>query len=340
MAVSYHPTAVHMGEDAMDTLTQFSGQRVLIITDAFLATTDLVANAKARLGQHVHIFDGVIPDPTTETVAEIVRMSNQVRPEVVIAIGGGSPIDAAKGGLLAINHNGHSPTFIVIPTTCGSGSEVTPFTIITDQNGTKNALVTDDVLPEIAILTPEAVATLPAHIAAETGMDALTHCFEAYTSTDAQIFSDMWAMHAIELLFTHLVPSYQGNQESREIQLYASTMAGFAFSEAGLGIVHSMAHATGARLHLVHGRINSVLLPRVLAFNAGLPNPSTPEELRVVQRLAAVADHIGIAKQTPVESANAVINRIVEIRQTLGIADTLTGLGASEAPSPALFDDL
>ena len=340
MSVSHNPTAVHFGPTACEALKLYADQSVLIVTDAYLATTPLVADVKARLGRNVHIFDKVTPDPSTQTVAQIYATAKRVNPEVILAIGGGSPIDAAKGGLLALQREGEWPKFVVIPTTCGSGSEVTPFTIITDQHGTKNALITCDLLPERAILTTKAVETLPAHIAAETGMDALTHCLEAYLANRAEIFSDTWALRGMELLFEHLVPSYQGNQESREIQLYASTMAGFAFSEAGLGIVHSLAHAAGARLHLPHGRLNSVLLPKALEFNAGLPNPSSAEELRVVERLAALAARLGFAKQTPVESAYAVIQRVAEIRATLGIADTLTGLGASEAPSPTLIDDL
>lgn len=340
MSICHAPTAVHMGENACDALDVYANRKVLIITDAYLATTPLVADAKRRLGNHVHIFDGVTPDPTTDTVAQITIVARQVQPEVVVAIGGGSPIDAAKGGLFAMHQDGNHPTFVVIPTTCGSGSEVTPFTIITDMYGTKHALVSDDILPDAAILTPKAVASLPAHICADTGMDALTHCLEAYTSSDACIFSDTWALRAMEILFEHLIPSYHEDQESRELQLYASTMAGFAFSAAGLGIVHSMAHATGARAHLAHGRLNAVLLPKVLAFNAGLPNPTSPQELRVVERLAALAARLGLAKGTPVESTRALIDRVIEIRTAIGIADTLSGIGASEAPSPSLFDEL
>lgn len=340
MSVSHHPTAVHFGPTACDALKLYANQTILIVTDAFLATTPLVADVKRRLGHKVHVYDAVTPDPSTGTVAAIYAMAKRVQPEVILAVGGGSPIDAAKGGLLALQREGCTPKFAVIPTTCGSGSEVTPFTIITDERGTKNALITCDVLPERTILTTQAVETLPAPIAAETGMDALTHCLEAYTANRAGIFSDTWALRGMELLFEHLVPSYQGDLASREIQLYASTMAGFAFAEAGLGIVHSLAHAAGARLHLPHGRLNSVLLPKVLEFNAGLPHPTSAEELRVVERLAALATRLGLAKQTPVESVYALIQRISEIRATIGIADTLTGLGASEAPSPTLLDDL
>lgn len=340
MSVSHHPTALHFGPDACEALNEYAGASVLLVTDAFLATTPLVADIVRRLGHKVTIFDGVKPDPTTDTVAQIFKLVKTVKPEVLVAVGGGSPIDATKGALLAMHSNGMYPKFVVIPTTCGSGSEVTPFTIITDMQGTKHALISDELLPERAILTTKAVESLPAHICAETGMDALTHCLEAYLASSADIFADSWALRGMEILFEHLIPSVQGNQESRELQLYASTMAGLAFAEAGLGIVHSLAHAAGARLHLAHGRLNSVLLPKVLEFNAGLPHPTSPEELRVVERLAALATRLGLAKHSPVESAYAIIQRVAEIRATVGIADTLSGLGASEAPSPALIDDL
>lgn len=340
MASINEPTFVHFGDHALESLRAFKGQRVLIVTDSFLRTTPLMKTVVGSLGLNVHIFDEVKPDPTTETVGHLVDLALRIDPDVMIAIGGGSPIDAAKGCVLVMAQRDDRPHFVVIPTTCGSGSEVTPYLVLTDDEGTKLAFTDHTTTPDEAILSYAAVETLPASICADTGMDALTHAFEAYLSKTADVFSDTWAIRAIELLSANLVDSVAGNREARSTQLYASTMAGYAFARAGLGIVHSLSHAVGGHFHKPHGRVNAVLLTAVLEFNAGLPSPSSDEELRVVTRLAALAQRLGFAKDTPVESAKAVIDHVAQLRAGVGIPDSISGLGVSETPSPSLLDEL
>lgn len=266
-------THVRIGADALSALDQFATRRVFLVTDAFLATTPVFADVESRLGDRVTRFTDVVPNPTIATVSKGVGAYLQARPDVVVAYGGGSVMDAAKAMHKAALDSGFGATagLVAIPTTSGSGSEVTSFAVLTDERThTKIPLVSPDMVAKLAILDPDAVVGVPPRITADSGMDVLTHAVEAYVSLGACDFSDALAEKAVELVFAHLVRCYThgDDRDARGHMHNASCLAAMAFDNVGLGITHSLAHALGGRFPIAHGRLNAMLLPHVVTFNA------------------------------------------------------------------------
>jgi len=260
---------LYFGTGALEALRELGGKRVLVVTDGFLASSGLLDKVRVNLpGCAVTVFDKVTPDPSVELVAQGVRELQRCAPEVILAFGGGSPMDCAK----AIRYfSGQSIPLWAIPTTAGTGSEMTAYAVLTDtEKAVKHPLVADSLLPEFAVLDASLLAGVPPGVTADTGMDVLTHAAEAYVSLRATAFTDALAEKAFVLAWENLPNAYRaaGESPAKEAMLYASCMAGMAFNAAGLGICHSLAHALGGRLHLPHGRLNAILLPRVVAFNA------------------------------------------------------------------------
>ena len=277
---------LYFGPDALGALKELSGRRVLIVTDGFLASSGLLDKVRVHLsGCDVTVFDQVTPDPTVELVARGVQLLREVQPEAVIAFGGGSPMDCAKA--IRWSAGGFVPLWAV-PTTAGTGSEMTSYAVLTDSSqGLKYPLVDDTLLPEHAVLDPSLLAGIPPAVTADTGMDVLTHAAEAYVSPKATPFTDALAEKAFVMAYDNLPGAYRGDLERRGVLLYASCMAGMAFNAAGLGICHSLAHALGGRLHLPHGRLNAILLPHVIRFNAA--------NKEAAQRYAKLAKLCGLA---------------------------------------------
>ena len=248
------------------------------------------ANLK-EAGMEVQLFEGVEPDPSVETVMRGAAAMTEFQPDWIVAIGGGSPIDAAKAMWafyeypettfedLCVPFN--FPTlrtkaqFCAIPSTSGTATEVTAFSVITDyQKGIKYPLADFNITPDVAIVDPDLAETMPKKLTAHTGMDAMTHAIEAYVSTLHCDYTDALALHAIKMISNDLVDSYNGDMEARDRMHNAQCLAGMAFSNALLGIVHSMAHKTGAAYsggHIVHGCANAMYLPKVIKFNAVEP---------------------------------------------------------------------
>ena len=261
------PTTVCFGPGALDALGELAGRRVLVVTDAFLARSGLLDQILSRLtGCTVETFTDVVPDPPLEVVAKGVHKVEEFRPDALVAFGGGSPMDCAK----AMAHfSTLRPPLWAIPTTAGTGSEVTSFAVLTDsQRGIKYPLVDNSLLPQTAVLEPSFLTGVPPSVTADTGMDVLTHAAEAYVANHATPYSDALAEKAFALAWENLPAAFRGELEAKANMLLASNLAGLAFNAAGLGICHGLAHTLGGRYHVPHGRLNAMLLPHVIRFNA------------------------------------------------------------------------
>lgn len=345
--------------------------RVLIVTDPTMVKLGYVEKAEYFLRRRerpvaIEVFSDVEPDPSVETVERGTALMRQFQPDCIIALGGGSPMDAAKGMWLfyeypdtdfeAIKRKfldirkrvykypnlGRKAKFVAIPTTSGTGSEVTPFAVITDKkNGnTKYPLADYELTPDVAIVDPEYVYSLPKTAVADTGMDVLTHAIEAYVSVMANDYTDGLAMKAVQLVFQYLEPSFRdGDELSREKMHNASTMAGMAFANAFLGINHSLAHKWGGAYHTAHGRTNAILMPHVIRYNAQKPTKfaSFPKYGRYVadERYAEIARTLGLPARTTEEGVNSLIAAVRKLNATLGIPESFQALGVVE---PAAFE--
>ena len=277
---------LYFGGEPLAALKELAGRRVLVVTDSFLAASGLLDRVKSRLSGPVEVFDRVEPDPSLQLVARGVAQAEAFRPEAILAFGGGSPMDCAK----AIRHfRGVACPLWCVPTTAGTGSEVTSFAVLTDtEKGVKHALVDDALLPDVAILAPEFLAGVPPRVTADTGMDVLTHAAEAYVARRANSFTDALAEKAFTLAWVALPAAYRGEMGAKAAMLEASCLAGMAFNAAGLGVCHSMAHALGGAYHLPHGKINAILLPKVIAWH-GECVPACREKYSHLAKLCGLA---------------------------------------------------
>ena len=341
--------------------------RAFIVTDpgmVSLGYVDKILYYLRKRTEHVHceIFSDVEPDPSIETVKRGAQMMDEFKPDVIIALGGGSAMDAAKGMWLFYEHpdvdfnslrlrfldirkrafkfpkRGNKAQLVAIPTTSGTGSEVTSFAVISDKkNNMKYPLADYELTPNIAIIDPQFVMSLPKSATADTGLDVLTHALEAYVSVMASDYTDGLAMKAIQLVFKYLPRAYKNgaeDAEAREKMHNASCMAGMAFTNAFLGLNHSIAHKIGGEYHVPHGRANAVLLPHVIKYNASTPSKfvSFPKYKKFIadEKYAEIAAFLGLPAKTTEEGVQSLINAVIDLMKEVNEPLSFSECGIDE----------
>jgi len=318
-------TDVNFGVGALDCLRLLSGSEAFVVADEMMEKLGFVKSVIDTLqatGFTCMTFKDVLPDPDIKMVTRGLERMMVQSPDVIVAVGGGSVIDTAKGILYtyAKLHEDAMvklPKLVAIPTTSGTGSEVTAFSVIT-VNGEKLCLVDELMTPDYAIVDPNFVSSVPESVTADTGLDALSHAIEAYVSTQATDFTDALAEKAIKLLFDYLLPICSNGRDmvGREKVHNASCMAGIAFTNASLGITHSIAHAVGGLFHLPHGRAIGIMLPHVVAYNADLANGA---ETLAAKKYAHLAKIIGLPTTNTIEGCQNFICAIQVLLKELGV---------------------
>lgn len=340
------PRDIYYGKDSLEVLKTVKGKKAILVIGGGsmkrAGFVDKIIGYLKEAGIETKLFEGVEPDPSVETVMKGAAAMREFEPDLIVALGGGSPIDAAKAMWVFYEYPDTTfeeiiqpfsfpelrkkAKFIAISSTSGTATEVTAFSVITDYaKGIKYPLADFNITPDIAIVDPALVATLPPHLVAHTGMDALTHAIEAYVSTLNSPFTDPLAIKAIQMVNEHLIKSFSGDMNSREEMHYAQCLAGEAFSNALLGIVHSLAHKTGAAFstgHIPHGEANAIYLPYVIKYNAKDPVAA--------KRYAEIARRMGLPGASEKALINSLVEKIDDFNVKLNIPKTLKDFGIEE----------
>ena len=344
------PRDLYHGKGSMEVLKTLKGKKaVIVVGGGSMKRNGFLQKAEDYLkeaGMEVMLIEGVEPDPSVTTVMNGAEKMIEFQPDWIVAMGGGSPIDAAKAmwikyehpdctfedmckvfGIPELRQKAH---FVAIPSTSGTATEVTAFSVITDYDkGIKYPLADFEITPDIAIVDSELAETMPQKLTAHTGMDAMTHAIEAYVSTANCDYTDPLAIHAIEMIQKELIPSYNGDMEARAKMHNAQCLAGMAFSNALLGIVHSMAHKTGAIFqdfgaHIIHGAANAMYLPKVIAFNA--------KDETAKKRYGVIADYMKLGGESDDEKVQLLIAFLRKMNDDLNIPQCIKNYGADSYP--------
>ena len=349
------PRDIYHGENALEALKTFKGKKAFVCVGGGsmkrFGFLDRVVQYLQEAGMEVKLFEGIESDPSVDTVMKGAKEMQDFGPDWIVAIGGGSPIDAAKAMWIKYEYPDCTfedmckvfgiPTlrnkakFCAISSTSGTATEVTAFSIITDyEKGIKYPIADFEITPDVAIVDSALAQTMPKKLVAHTGMDALTHAIEAYVSTANCDYTDPLALHAIEMIRDDLVDSYNEDKNARNEMHNAQCLAGMAFSNALLGIVHSMAHKTGAIFgdlgaHIIHGAANAMYLPKVIAFNA--------KDETAKKRYAKIADVIGLSGHTDDEKVKALITYVRGLNDKLNIPHCIKNYGADSYPTEQGF---
>ncbi|WML24653.1 1-propanol dehydrogenase PduQ [Neobacillus sp. OS1-33] len=332
-------TKVYLNRQSLQYLKQIKGSRAFIVSDSIMESLGYLQQVVDYLNEaeiSSTIYTGVRPDPDVALITEGLKLFRESGADVLIAIGGGSAIDSAKGILYFAWKLGSTsgeeiqkPLFIAIPSTSGTGSEVTDFSVITSE-GEKVVIIDEFIAPDIAILDSTCIQHVPPRVIADTGIDVLVHAIEAYVSTKANDFSDALAEKAIKLIFENLENLFKDpkNDEARDRVLNASCLAGMAFSNTGLGINHSLAHAFGATFHISHGRSNALLLNAVMEYNADLSGSAANSAADRYSKLAGILQKPARTKR---EGAVHFMLAVKQLKKALGVENQIRALGIDQA---------
>jgi len=372
------PSRIYFKQNAItEGLKDLAGKkRAFIVTDTFLYDNGYVTKVTKtldKLGIQSEIFADVKPDPDLETIYKGLDILNVFKPDVIIALGGGSPMDAAKIMWLMYEQPlakfsdlamrfmdirkriykfpqlGKKAFFVAIPTTSGTGSEVTPFAVVTDEKtGAKYPIADYELTPDMAIIDPDMVMHMPKTLTAFSGIDALVHAIEAYVSVMATDYTNGLCLEAIRIIFKYLPAAWAegaANPKAREKMAYASTMAGMAFANAFLGICHSMAHKLGSAFHVPHGLANALLISDVIRFNAveaptkqaAFPQYKYP---LAIERYARIADYLGLGGKTPAQKVEKLIEAVEDLKKKIDIPANLKDAGVDEKAFMDTLDEL
>ena len=349
------PRDIYHGKGSLENLKNLTGKKAIIVVGGgAMKRNGFLDKAVAYLeeaGMEVRLFEGVEPDPSVETVMKGAAAMQEFEPDWIVAMGGGSPIDAAKAMWIKYEYPETTfedmckvfglpklrtkAKFCAIPSTSGTATEVTAFSIITNyQDGIKYPIADFEITPDVAIVDSELAETMPKKLVAHTGMDAMTHAVEAYVSTCNCDYTDPLAIFAIKMIQSDLVPSYNGDMEKRASMHNAQCLAGMAFSNALLGIVHSMAHKTGAAFadygsHIIHGAANAMYLPKVIAFNA--------KDETAKKRYGVIADFMGLGGESDDEKVALLIDFLRGMCDELNIPHCIKNYGADGLPAETGF---
>ena len=349
------PRDLYHGKGSLEALKSFKGKKAIVCVGGGsmkkFGFLDKAVSYLKEAGMEVQLFEGIEPDPSVETVMKGAQAMLDFQPDWIVAIGGGSPIDAAKAmwikyeypditfeemckvfGIPELRRKAH---FCAISSTSGTATEVTAFSIITDyQKGIKYPIADFEITPDVAIVDPELAETMPKKLVAHTGMDAITHAIEAYVSTANCDYTDPLALHAVKMIKADLVGSYNGDMAKRDSMHNAQCLAGMAFSNALLGIVHSMAHKTGAAFadygaHIIHGAANAMYLPKVIKFNSKDPTAK--------KRYGEIADFIQLGGKNDDEKVDLLIAMLRKMNDDLNIPHCIKNYGADSYPTEQGF---
>ena len=349
------PRDLYHGKGALEALKDFEGKRAMVCVGGGsmkrFGFLDRAVQYLKEAGMEVELIEGIEPDPSVETVMKGAEKMMAFQPDWIVAMGGGSPIDADKAmwikyeypdiqfedmikvfGLPKLRQKAH---FCAISSTSGTATEVTAFSVITDyKKGIKYPLADFEITPDVAIVDPDLAETMPIKLVAHTGMDAMTHAIEAYVSTAHCDYTDPLAIFAIKMIQRDLVDSYNGSMDKRDSMHNAQCLAGMAFSNALLGIVHSMAHKTGAAYedfgaHIIHGAANAMYLPKVIAFNAKVPEAA--------ERYGVIADYMHLGGSSAEEKVQLLIKYLRGMNDQLNIPHCIAHYGKDGLPAEEGF---
>ena len=335
------PRDIYFGKGTLAELKNLKGKKAMVVVGGGsmkkFGFLDKATGYLKEAGLEVKLIEGIEPDPSIETVLKGAEIMRAFQPDWIVAMGGGSPIDAAKAMWIFYEHPEaifqevakpfnipvlrNKARFVAIPSTSGTATEVTAFSVITDYSTQiKYPLADYEITPDMAIIDPELAYTMPAQLTAYTGMDALTHAIEAYVACNKSDFSDPLALKAIFMIKKNLLKSFQGDKAARDKMHIAQCLAGMAFSNALLGIVHSMAHKSGAVFHVPHGCANAIYLPYVIDYNKTI----------AADRFAQIATSIGLKGNSDMELTDALRSFVDDMNKKLSIPATLKEYGIQE----------